>query len=112
MGNIYKGGLLAFDFDNPNGSINSLGDNYISEDELLLGSGSSTAEALEFESGTVEGDSGGPLFVKDGDTWKIAGVLSGGLGESLSNFQDGNYGDISVYIRVSQSIEWIQSVIN
>lgn len=111
-GSVYFGGLLAFDFDHPDGTVNTLGDDYESDDEKLLGGGTSSSSALEYESGTVEGDSGGPLFVKDGSTWKIAGVLSGGLGDPLPNFKDGNYGDISVYTRVSQSIDWIESVID
>ncbi|MEM1327670.1 MAG: trypsin-like serine protease [Bacteroidota bacterium] len=107
----YEGGLLAFDFDHPLGSINTLGDEIINEEEQLLGAGNSTAEALDFEGTTVQGDSGGPLFLKDGNTWKVAGVLSGGVSDPVAEHEDGSYGDISVFARVSQHIDWIRSVV-
>ena len=110
-GITYNGGLLAFDFDNPSGSINSLGDAIVNEDEGLLGNGTSTAMALDFEGTTVSGDSGGPLFIFDNGVWKVAGILSGGADEPIPNHVDGNYGDISIYTRVSTSYSWIQSVI-
>ncbi len=107
----YSGGLLAFDFDSPNESTNSLGDNEIGEDEALLGPGSSSATPLNLEGTTVQGDSGGPLFVKDGNSWKLAGVLSGGVPEPFPGSKDSSYGDISVFIRVSSQIGWIHSVV-
>lgn len=107
----YVGGLLAFDFDNPSGTINSLGDSRISPDEDLLGNGTSDNLCTEFEGATVEGDSGGPLFIEDGSTWKIAGVLSGGTPEPIKNHLSGSYGDISVFIRVSTHIDWINTVV-
>ena len=107
----YEGGLLAFDFDNPAGTINTLGDEILNEEESLLGSGDSKEGALEFEGTTVQGDSGGPLFMKDGSTWKLVGVLSGGVSDPLEGHEDGNYGDISVFVRVSQQIDWIKSVV-
>ena len=107
----YVGGLLAFDFDHPSGTINALGDDYFSEDEKLLGEGTSSEEAHEFEGCTVEGDSGGPLFVRDGNTWKLAGVLSGGLSEPVPNYKTSSYGDVSIFTRVSQNISWIESIV-
>lgn len=109
-GMSFSGGLLAFDFDNPSGTINSLGDDFIGEDEEYLGIGQSEAKALEFEGSTVEGDSGGPLFMKDNGVWKVAGVLSGGASEPIPKHKDGDYGDISIFTRVATSYDWINSV--
>ncbi len=107
----YPGGLLAFDFDDPAGTLNTLGDDIVNEDEGYLGLGSSSSMALSFEGTTVEGDSGGPLFLKNNDGWEVAGILSGGAFEPVRNHSDGNYGDISIYTRVSTSIDWIRSII-
>lgn len=108
----YTGGLLAMDFDHPDGSINTLGDAVKNADEIFLGDGDSSPTALELEGSTVEGDSGGPLFVKDGNTWKLAGVLFGGAADPIANHKDSSYGDISIFTRVSQHITWIDSVVN
>jgi hypothetical protein len=110
-GKTYTGGLLAFDFDSPEGNVNSLGDNLVNEDEKTLGSGTSDAMALPYEGTTVEGDSGGPLFILTSEGWKIAGILSGGADKPIENHKDSSYGDISLFIRTSSSAEWILSII-
>ena len=110
-GVTYRGGLLGFDFDSPSGTINSLGDTKVGADEALLGTGTSDPTATEFEGTTVEGDSGGALFIKVGNTWKVCGVLSGGADEPIDNHADGDYGDISIFIRVATHKTWIESVI-
>ncbi|MFV1884455.1 MAG: S1 family peptidase [Balneola sp.] len=107
----YSGGLLAFDFDDPDGNINSLGDNIINEDEQILGAGTSSSGALSFEGATVSGDSGGPLFIFLEGRWVVAGILSGGASEPINNHEDASYGDISIYTRVSTTYDWIISVI-
>ncbi|MEM9983895.1 MAG: trypsin-like serine protease [Bacteroidota bacterium] len=109
-GETYVGGLVAFDFDAPDSSVNSLGDDFISEDEPLLGGGSSSPVAREFEGGTVEGDSGGPLFVQIDGRWQVIGILSGGATEPVRRHRDGDYGDISIFTRVSTAWEWLESV--
>lgn len=106
----YLGGLLAFDFDAPDGTTNSLGDGLVNEDEALLGPGSSSAQALPFEGATVEGDSGGPLFVRINGVWTLAGVLSAGASDPIDDHRDSSYGDISIFIRVATHVEWILSV--
>lgn len=110
-GNNYPGGLLAFDFDHPDGSLNTLGDAIINADEAELGNGSSDATALNFEGTTTAGDSGGPLFLNNNGNWQVVGILSGGASAPIDGHIDGNYGDISIYIRVSSAMGWIQSVV-
>lgn len=110
-GQTYNGGLLAFDFDDPEALINSLGDDLVSQDEETLGSGNSMAGALDYEGTTVQGDSGGPLFVNKDGVWQLAGVLAGGASEPIEGHSDGSYGDISIFTRVSTASSWIQSVI-
>jgi len=48
-GQTYTGTILATDFDDAGGLVNSLGDDYRSSDENILGDGSSSAMALPFE---------------------------------------------------------------
>lgn len=110
-GITYSGGLLAFDFDSPNQNFNALADSEINEDEAILGAGTSSAASLDFEGTTVAGDSGGPLFVKVGNEWKLAGVLSGGVPKPFAKHKDSSYGDISVFIRVATHSDWIESLV-
>ena len=110
-GTTYEGGLVAFDFDHPDGGTNTLGDQVINDDEFLLGSGSSDDLCLSYEGATVQGDSGGPLFLKYNGKWEVIGILSGGASEPVANHRDSDYGDISIYTRVSTAYSWIQEVI-
>jgi len=111
-GQTYSGTILATDFDDAGGLVNSLGDDYRSIDENLLGDGSSSAMALPFEGTTVEGDSGCPIFLKVNNEWKVAGVLSGGADEPIRGHKDSSYGDISIFISITDQISWINSVIS
>lgn len=52
-----------------------------------------------YEGMAVPGDSGGPLFIKNGNAWEVAGILSGATGEPFPGYRDWNYGGISVLIR-------------
>jgi secreted trypsin-like serine protease len=88
-----------------------VGDDFVGTDEADLGSGDSDAQALDLEGTSVEGDSGGPLFIKIGNQWVLAGVLSGGADAPIEDFEDSSYGDISIFTRVSSYIDWINSVI-
>ncbi len=110
-GTSYNGGILAFDFDAPDGKYNTLGDNIANEQEKVLGSGNSAAEALEMEGGTVQGDSGGPIFIKIDGVWKVCGLLHGGVDDVRPGHKDSSYGDISIYCRTASASAWIQSII-
>ena len=107
----YEGGLLAFDFDSPDGSINTLGDNIMNEQEKVLGSGVSLPTALPFEATTVSGDSGGPLLAYLNGTWKVIGVLHGGIDDVAPNIKDSAYGDISVFTQTASHEAWIKNTI-
>lgn len=52
---------------------------------------------------SCEGDSGGPLVIQHGDSWKLAGVISWGIGCALPN-QPG------VYTRISAFRDWINKI--
>lgn len=107
----WTGGLLAIDFDSPLEEVNSLGDDLISPDEPDLGSGSSAASPTPYEGCSVEGDSGGPVFMRFADEWLVVGILSGAAIDPQPGHQDADYGEIDIYIRVSTAIDWIQSII-
>ncbi|KAF2360372.1 Serine proteases trypsin domain [Trinorchestia longiramus] len=53
---------------------------------------------------SCEGDSGGPLVIQHQNSWKLAGVISWGIGCALPN-QPG------VYTRISAFREWINKII-
>jgi hypothetical protein len=67
--------IISTDFDNGTSAANTIP--------------SSSAVPVEFEATTAPGDSGGPVLVRFGNEWVIAGVLSGGTTSTSV------YGDIS-----------------
>lgn len=92
------GGLLAFDFDSPEGNHNSLGSYYDLIDNL--GKGDSSSVPLELEASTATGDSGGPALLWNGYNWRIHGVVSYGTNKSL-------YGDVTIFTRLASHQNWI-----
>jgi hypothetical protein len=67
----------------------------------------SKGERLEGVSGN--GDSGGPAYIKEGDTYKLLGISS----RADSWFYDiGEYGVTELYTRVSSYQNWIDQVIS
>ena len=93
-----SGGLLAFDFDAPRETSNTLGDSFGAFENLPAGSSGSFP--LEFEVSTAEGDSGGPLIARVDDHWRIFGTVSYGSSDST-------YGDITVFSRIYNQLDWI-----
>jgi autotransporter-associated beta strand protein len=109
LGNQLAGGIPALgmssnimfdDFDSPGGTSSIMGD--------------STPTALEGIS--APGDSGGSVYLTNGGTTYLAGVVSflGSLPSNpLSSNPDGHYGDYNGYTRLSaaQSVNFINSVL-
>ena len=60
----------------------------------------------EDETTTVPGDSGSPQFLKQGDTYYVTSLTSGGTHQALS------LGDFAYNTRVSSYSDWIDSVTN
>ena len=54
------------------------------------------------EASSAVGDSGGPAFIYDNQSWRTVGVVSYGTSDST-------YGDITVYTRVASHLDWIQT---
>ena len=101
---IYKGGIIACDFDNPDNTTNSLGiDAFYAVDDEFLSSGDSESQPLGLEGTTVPGDSGGAALMYLDGGWKIIGIVSYGN-------TDSEYGDIAVFTRISSHKNWIESV--
>jgi hypothetical protein len=94
----YRGGVLGIDFDSPDEFFNSLGSTSSPID--YLGSGSSASTPLPYEATTAEGDSGGPVFVRMSDIWKVVGTVSYGTDSSV-------YGDVTVYTRIASQSVWL-----
>jgi hypothetical protein len=83
--------LLKMDFDHPTNASKS-----------IMG----TATALDLEYGSMNGDSGSPVYIdNNGVDGQVAGVLSGGSGN--------DYGSSLVYVRIAPYRTWInQTIIN
>lgn len=92
-GNSFQGSpsnaLLNLDFDHPtNASLNRWG----------------STTAIELEYGSMNGDSGSPLYLdKDGVEAQVAGVVSGGSGNT--------YGSSIVYVRTRAYRTWITDTV-
>jgi len=85
--------LLLTDFDNP-----------LNTNDSIWGD----SAPLDLEIQVAPGDSGGPMFVQTANGYAIAGITS--FISSVDGNPDADYGDISVYTRVSAYTPWIYSV--
>ena len=68
---------------------------------------------LEFVAGrkqlgkdTCNGDSGGPAYIRIGNTWKLAGTTSRATEDATHNCGDGG-----IYGRVDKHREWIDNIL-
>lgn len=69
------------------------------------------SEALPLEGGSGSGDSGGPVLIRSGKDWSLAGLTSWADPQSTIRVP-GRYGQISCNVRMSHYAEWIESVIS
>lgn len=101
----HTGGVLATDYDDGTQQHNALSASYGTIG--YIGTGDSSPDPVRLESTTCAGDSGGPLFVQhdDGD-WVLIGINSYGTKAPSV------YGDISVYTRVQNHLQWITRFID
>jgi len=95
IGGMFKGikfstNVMVCDFDNP-------------ENPESNHFGSPTPLALEI--GGSKGDSGGGVFIKDGEAYVLIGIVSGALNQKIK------YGSVMSLTRVSKANAWINSVI-
>lgn len=79
------------------------------EDQWLRFSFDQGASALPLEGISGPGDSGGPALLKQGDNWYLLGVSAWQNAEP-TQWQEGRYGVIENYSRVSHHIGWIRQV--
>jgi secreted trypsin-like serine protease len=68
------------------------------------------ASALPLEGISGPGDSGGPALVRKDDIWYLVGVSSWQNAES-TQWQEGRYGVIENYSRVSHHLKWIRQTL-
>lgn len=68
-------------------------------------------EALPLEGGSGSGDSGGPVLMRSGKEWSLAGLTSWADPQSTVRVP-GRYGQISCNVRISHYAKWIESVIS
>ena len=57
----------------------------------------------------ADGDSGGPIMLKVGNKWKLAGVVSHKFaGGNLRDFKCCRYGQVTYQSRLSYYLPWIE----
>ena len=96
----HEGGVLATDFDDGTQQNNALSSEYGTVG--YIGPGDSSREPVYLESTTAAGDSGGPLFIQQQPgEWVLIGINSYGTKDPSV------YGDISVYTRVQNHLDWL-----
>lgn len=69
-------------------------------------------ESLSLEGMPSLGDSGGPALIATEGGYRLAGIAVGEVeGENFTEENQGAYGAVAVYERISRHIEWIETVI-
>ena len=107
-------GLIAFDFDNGQSERNTLRSNRLLDRSLsrMLGPGKSDAQPLPLEGCCYNGDSGGPIYARENDQWRVLGVSSFGTDYPLKGRRaTTQYGDVNCSTRVPNHVDWIRRTI-
>jgi hypothetical protein len=111
--------LLAVDFDSPQRNANAItptppggtGQGLIGKPANVLLAGVKypglPEQPVPLEGAAAPGDSGGGLFIRDGATNYLAGITL----FSATPGNNGRYGEISVFARVSKFIDWLKEII-
>ncbi|MEM1446184.1 MAG: trypsin-like serine protease [Planctomycetota bacterium] len=87
--------ILITDFDSPFTNTSQSGD----------------AQATRLEGGLVAGDSGGPMFIREGSAWTLAAVAVYASTADPAGLS-GKYGEINGFVRLKNYLPWINSVIS
>ena len=70
-------------------------------------------EVVDLEGLPSLGDSGGPALLETVAGYRLAGVAVGEIeGSDFSEETQGKYGSVAIYERVSQHLDWIETVIS
>lgn len=93
--------VFMFDFDGPDSSSNVFGPAIPAN--MTLGA--------NIEAQYASGDSGGPVFVKEGDLWKIAGIATFNGSTSLSSGSSVKFGSIGGGTVVASYMPWIAAAV-
>lgn len=107
-------GLIAFDFDNGQADRNTLKSNRGLDRSLskLLGPGKSDAKPLPLEGCSYSGDSGGPVYARENNQWRVLGISSFGTDYPLKGRRaTTQYGDVNCSTRVPNHVDWIRRTI-
>ena len=107
-------GLVAFDFDNGQSERNTLKSNRLLDRSLskMLGPGQSDAQPLPLEGCCYNGDSGGPIYAREKDQWRVLGISSFGTDYPLKGRRaTTQYGDVNCSTRVPNHVAWIRRTI-
>ena len=69
-------------------------------------------ESLDLEGVPGLGDSGGPALLETAEGYRLAGIAVGEVeGRDFSEETQGKYGSVAIYERVSQHLDWIETII-
>jgi hypothetical protein len=110
----YKTGIMAIDFDSIYKDANTLDESFNNVVNPLLDEGDSNSEPTKYEGCSIIGYKGGPAFQYIDGEWKVIGIYSYDYNplyrENQQNVGYWDYGTITVFILISEHIDWIESI--